>query len=217
MANVYDYKNISQKEKDTKLEQARNNSIKTRNSNIIGISYKGKRYKISAERLKVTIVTSFLATALAVSGIVMGIGSTIDDIKEDIAVREALEQYENIIPDNTYRTNDNTGFWHQPIGVAKDILNAEDRDLAIYKVYKDIQFNRTSNMTDIFNEMDSLIRNNPEKYGDIPTYGGYQQYLRNLGCVDKKGNISMKKYEEKMDNYALSVKNLQKSENDIKK
>lgn len=217
MDNNDRYRNMSQKERNERLERAKNNSVKTRNPDIVDISYQGKRYKITAQQLKVGVVTTFLAAAIAVTGMVKVIEKGVENIQDRIAISSVCEEYSTIVSDNTHRTQKKDNYWHDPRGIAIDILQAEDRDLAIYSVYSNIDYNRTKNMTDIFNEIDRVILNNPEYYSDIPLYGGYENYLKNMGCVDKKGNISVEKYREKMSEYAVSVANLDKAKSNINK
>ena len=215
MINSDKYKNMSFEEKNERLERARNNSVKTINPDIVDVRYKGERFRLSAHKLKVSVVTTLLATAIAATGIGIGITKVVDNIKDNKAVSAALEEYDSIVADNTHRTQDNENFWYDTRGTARDILNSEDRDLAIYATYQDIRINRTKNMTDIFSEMDRQIANNPELYPDVTPYGGYANYLKNIGCLDKDGNIQEDLYKSKMDAYALAVSNFNKAESNI--
>lgn len=215
MNNNDKYKNMSPEEKNERLERARNSSVKPRNPDMIDVNYRGDRFRISAHKLKVAVVTTVLATAIAATGVGIGITKVVDTVKDEIAISSALEEYDSIVNDNTHRTKKNDGFWHDATDIAIEILNAEDRDLAIYAVYNDINYNRTKNMTEIFSEIDRVIANNPDLYSNIPTYGGYEKYLINMGCVDKEGKISVEKYQDKMDAYAVAVANLNKAESNI--
>ena len=226
MANTNDYRNMNPQDRMDRLERARFNSINTYNSDIIDVRYKGDRFKLSAQKLKVAVVTTFLATAIAATGVGIGLTKVVDKVKDEQSISFALEEYDSILDENTHRTKHKDGYWHNYTCIATDILHAEDRDLAIYAVYNDlakysasndIDYNRTKNMTDIFSEIDRLIIINPTIYPGIPVYGGYQNYLKEMGCVDKDGNISTKMYENKMDKYAAAVANMNKAESSISK
>ena len=60
-----DYRRRPIEEREDKINRARNNSVSSRKKDIIEVKYRGSRFKISAHRLKVAVVTSFLATAIA--------------------------------------------------------------------------------------------------------------------------------------------------------
>lgn len=215
MVNDGKYRNISPAHRNSMLEQARNNSVKSRNNNIKDIYYRKDRKRITAQQLKVGVVTTFLASAIAFTTLGIGITNGVENIQDQIAISSVCEEYSKIVSDNTHRTKNADNFWHDHTGIAIDILQAEDRDLAIYTVYNHIIYNRTMNMSEIFSEIDRVIRNNPNLYPDIPEYGGYYNYLKNMGCIDKDGNIAAEKYKEKMDNYAASVAKLDKAKSDI--
>ena len=213
MINNDKYRNMSPEERYERIERARNSSVNSRNPDITNVNYHSDRFRLSAQKLKVAVVTTFLAIAIIAIGI--GINKAIDHIKDNIAIESTLEEYDSIVADNTHRTKNGEGYWHDSTDIAIEILNAEDRDLAIYAVYNDINYDRTGNMTSIFSEMDRVIGNNPDLYPGISQYGGYKNYMKNMGCIDEEGNVLKSKYESKMDEYALSVANLKKTENNI--
>lgn len=217
MANTNDYRNMSPQERYDRLERARDNSVKTRNPDMIDVNYNGDRFKLSAHKLKVAVVTTFLATAITFTamGIGLGIGGTklAENFEQGISVSDVLEEYDSIVSSNTHRTKYNDGVWYDNAGIARDILNTNDEKLAVYGVFKEMNWNRTKNLDEVMNwisiyKKDSGSKNIPDTWED---------YLKEMGCVDEEGNISTKMYEEKMDNYALAVANMQKAQSSMKR
>jgi len=199
-------------ERYERLDRARKSSVQTPTGSLRTVNYREDRYKTPASRLKTSVVTTFLATAIVATSMFLGITKIPERIEEIEAINSALSSYETIVSDNTYRTADNQNYWYSASGIANEILSSEDKDLAIYSVYKNVSVNRTNNMNEIFSEMDRLIGSSKEPSLDLQQYRNYDGYLRSLGCVDENGNISEKMYREKMDEYAASIGRVEKSE-----
>lgn len=211
MANTNDYRNMNPQDRMDRLERARFNSINTYNSDIIDVRYKGDRFKLSAQKLKVAVVTTFLATAIAATGVGIGLTKVVDKVKDEQSISFALEEYDSILGENTHRTKYNDGVWYDNAGIARDILKADDEKLAVYGVFKEMNWNRTKNLNEVIHWM-SIYK---KEDGHENTVNSWEDYLKEMGCVDKEGNISTKMYETKMDAYALAVSNLNKAENNI--
>ena len=218
MTNTNDYRKMNPQER---VERARNDSVKTRNLDIVDVNYRGDRFKLSAHKLKVAVVTTFLATAITATGVGIGLGiagvKAVDNFKENIAISDTLEEYDSIVSENTYRTKDNQGYWHDSRKIAMEILDAEDQDLAIYAVYNNISFNRTKNMSDIFHDLSIFTKYSGDPSSHTKIYSSYEDYLKEMGCIDNEGNISTKMYEEKMDEYASVVADMKKAESNMKR
>jgi len=213
MMNAKDYKDMSIEEKTRRLEQSRNDSVKSRNNDIIDINYKNDRYKISASRLKKAVVTLFLATSIAATGVgvglTLGIDHAIESVREDEKITQVLSSYDEIVTEETHRTNDGSGYWYDTRAIGVRVLESDDKDLALYGVFNrmvcDTKEIKERHMDEVISTMSTFAKSDPSKYDGVPTYTGFSDYLIQNGCVDKDGNPSVEVYREKMDQYALAT------------
>lgn len=207
MENIRKYNEMSTQERYERLERARNNSVKSRNSDLIEINYKKEKYKISANRLKKVIVTAFLVTALASTAVGIGLTRGVENLKDDNIIYEHVSEYNDIILDNTYRTADNEGHWYDTYNMARDILKKDDQNLALYTVYQGIKCGSKESKKEHMDRIVKSISSLGSGYQDINEWFGdcknFDDYLIKNDCVDKKGNPSTKLYEKKMKTYIL--------------
>lgn len=200
------YRRRRVEDREASISKARNNSVSSRKKAIIEVNYRGDRFKVSAHRLKVTVVTSFLITAIAATSLGIGLTNQFHAAQDSREVRDALQSYAQLVGNETHRTNDLQGYWYDTLDIAKGVLKDEDIHRALYGVYKDIGYNQANKVEqtdDVIRNMKSLVSSNPEQYVDKPMYNSFNDYLIQNNFVDKEGLPSTKVYEEKMDQYIL--------------
>lgn len=133
--------------------------------------------------------TVFKLTGFVLAGSVVGtVATMVVNANTDFYKRkENLEPFSKIVSDNTHRTDDFQNFWYDTKGIVNDLeqYNGNDTvlDLAIYKVYTDIDYNRTKNMDDIVNSLG---------------YKSFENYLK------EKGYSSIDEYDKVMKQLASS-------------
>lgn len=201
-----DYRRRPIEEREDKINRARNNSVSSRKKDIIDVKYRGSRFKISAHRLKVAVVTSFLATAIAATSIGIGLTSQIHKAQDAMVVREELKSYAQMVGEETHRTEKNDGYWYDTYDIAFRVLEDEDIHKALYGVYKDIGYNKQNKIEqtdDVITNMKKIVTYNQDTYGDKPVYDSFNDYLIKNNFVDKEGKPSTSVYEEKMNEYVL--------------
>lgn len=205
------YKNMSEDERRERLERAKNNSVTSRNPDIAKVEYKGERYRINAKRLKVAVVTAFLATAIACTALGYGLSKGIDHLEDEYDVYQEISSYAHIVHDNTHRTSDNQGYWYDTLDMGDDILKKEDKAVALYAAYEKMTCgtyeNKMKHMDQIIDRMRNVVEHYQETYPGIKTYSNFTDYLIQNECIDKDGNPSFKVYEEKMKDYILNKDN----------
>ena len=133
--------------------------------------------------------------------------ATIIAIKNDKLRDSVLAEPRSIVDSQRY-INENGYYIYSERGVAIEILKQEDFDLTLYGVYKDVTSDKDKKITkmnEIIGEMSSIIANNPQYDRGIQLPGSFDEYLQERGCVDENGQVSLDKYEQKLDDYALAV------------
>lgn len=201
-----DYRRRPVEEREDKINRARNNSVSSRKKDIIDVKYRDSRFKISAHRLKVAVVTSFLATAIAATSLGIGLTNQFHQAQDRRTVTEELRTYAQLVGNETHRTNDLQGYWYDTFDIAKGVLKDEDMHRALYGVYKDIGYNQANKVEqtdDVIRNMKTIASSSSEQYGDKPVYDSFNDYLIKNNFVDKDGRPSTAVYEEKMDQYVL--------------
>lgn len=166
-----------------------------------------KKTKVPKQAI-LSVILGFMGTF----GLIKGLESIHQGIQMQSIVCEETKTAVDILKNNTHRTDDRKNFWYDTEGIAKDTIKNYTEDLydvALYGYYRDIRFNRQSNMDDIIRDLRYAVSedSNFKKYRD------FDDYLVKSGFVDDSGNADKKVYEEKMKKYIISLNNL--NENDI--
>ena len=199
------YRNMSEEERSEKIDHAKNNSVKSRKTNMDTVEYKKEKY--SAKRLKVGVVTTFLATAIACTALGYGLSKGVEYMQDAYEVRQAVESYSDVVANN-YHITAYGDEWYDTIDMADDILEKEDKPLALYTAYDKMDCgtyeNKMKHMDEIIKRMSSVVRHEQEKYDGIKTYESFSDYLIQNGCVNEDGKPSFDIYESKMKDYIIS-------------
>jgi len=218
-----DYRHLDMQEKQRLIQNARNNSVKTRNSNLKSTKYRKCKIDLPSVRLRKQVLTLLVATAIASTGVgigvTLGVQKAIGTYNELITVHDVLSEFNDIVSEEVHRTKDNTNYYYDTRGIALRLLDEPDFDLALYGVYNRLmcgtQENKELHMSRILNEAKGFVEENPEKYKNSPKYGYFEGYLEEKGFVDKDGNPSIKVYKEKMNNYVMAVAHMREQRQEI--
>ena len=161
-----------------------------------------------------TTRNKFIAVAVAVTLVAtgggIGISRAVSDLKQSNISKEAVAPYVEMVGDNSYRTDDNKGFWYDTDAIADNVVKADDIDVGIYGAYKGMRMNTNANM----NKVVSRIGNKEDSPIKVTSW---EDYLKSKGFTDKDGNISTDKYEEAMQQYIVAKLNMDEANKGIGK
>lgn len=161
-----------------------------------------------------TTRNKFIAVAVAVTLVAtgggIGISRAVSDLKQSNISKEAVASYVEMVGDNSYRTDDNQGFWYDTDAIADNVVKADDIDVGIYGAYKGMSMNTNANM----NKVVSRIGNKEDSPIKVTSW---EDYLKSKGFTDKDGNISTDKYEEAMQQYIVAKLNMDEANKGIGK
>ena len=193
-------------------ETSKNKSVKN-----TSIEYKPKKKK-----LNIRFLACALAVLLGLAVFLSHIGILINDIVNDIKTKSNIDKsivymidsesdIANIIEYITYRIKDGkNNHAYNVETLAHKIVNLDIKyiDLIIYNAYDNMQYNRTKNMDELIKSLSNytygLESINPEVYYKLNGLYSFEDYLKDIGCVDGNGEISLEKYNE----YGKSLYNL---------
>lgn len=115
---------------------------------------KGKHEARKSNAKKVVAI----ATAVLVA---MAMFHAIRKSSKNVSINEYIrETYGTILSDNTYRTEDNQGFWYDTAAIAKEVENSDNKDEILFALSK-LMVNPQQNMDSLAAELGS---ENFEKY-----------------------------------------------------
>lgn len=168
---------------------------------------RAKQQKMIKNRIIANALILVVSTALLYGAI--NLGSNIKDSYElsnaeeavGVMLAEGSIHNPSIVSRNTYRTENNDGFWYKNEDIASDILSLPDEtfEAILYITYKDMG-PYTNNMDDVIYYLNSYTAsnpgNNPIAYGRVNGCNSLGDYLVKNGFVDEKGEPSMEKFEE---------------------
>ena len=118
-------------------KNAKKNSVRSDDNHFEEKKYSASKHSTDNKKAAKIALGSLLAITVA-AGITYGSVRLIDEI----SIYRSLEPYRSIVTENTYRTEDNQGYWYDTSRIAEGILNQEDVTLAVYGVYNKIGYNQ---------------------------------------------------------------------------
>lgn len=157
------------------------------------------------------MLANALALVLAIS-VLYGVSNVVSNISDNIAVHNASQNVGELISDgsvhrpdivskNSYRTQDNEGFWYNNEDIARDILGLPDElfDTVLYITYEDMG-PYTNNMDDVIRALNNYTAGEADKYpiilGKVEGCNSLNDYLIKNGFVNENGEPSIEKFKE---------------------
>lgn len=217
--------NIKRKDDDIELittekRKPINNSAHERNKEIYeqaqGKSVKKieMEYKPKKKKLNIRFLAGSLAVLLGVTSFISYVSSLVKNTVEEeitkynvdkniVQMIDSESNLGNIISYITYKLKDGTNnYAYNTEALARKIVNLDAKyiDLIIYNAYDNMQYNRTINMNELIKNLSNytygLESINPEVYYKLNGLYSFDDYLKDINCVDENGNVSLEKYND---------------------
>lgn len=151
---------------------------------------------------KTTLKKKIIKCSLCI-GLMAGIAGMVLKPSPATVINEYVDSNNlNIVSRNTYRTEDNKGYYYSHQQIAREILDSDNPEILIYICFREMDSDTTQkygnqeirNMNYVFNELNSQCQND----SIYKNYDSFEQYLISNGYCDNDGKPDYKLYDKYM-------------------